>query len=35
MSRAVITILGMIGKPREGQERAEYFLNGINKIISR
>ncbi len=27
MSRAVITILGMIGKPREGQERAEYFLS--------
>ena len=27
MSRAVITILGMIAKPREGQERAEYFLS--------
>jgi len=27
MKRAVITILGTIGVPREGQERAEYFLS--------
>lgn len=27
MKKAVITILGTIGIPREGQERAEYFLS--------
>ncbi|MBU1668191.1 CRISPR-associated DxTHG motif protein [bacterium] len=27
MKRAVITILGTIGVPREGQEKAEYFLS--------
>ncbi|SFV63263.1 hypothetical protein MNB_SV-12-1593 [hydrothermal vent metagenome] len=31
MKKAVITILGMIGTPREGQERAEYYLSNSLK----
>ena len=32
MKKAIITILGMIGLPREGQEKAEYYLSDSLKV---